>query len=113
MEDIRARARDLYVFSMITHPQLAKLLSDEFGRPVGFETIKKWAQKEDWTGQRQQHFAAVANDGERIQTMKDIVYNAMLDAPTPAEAQKLTGAYAVLMKVVIPPDRGGCFSPHA
>ena len=107
MEEIRARARELYVFSMITHPQLAKLLSEEFGRPIGFETTKKWAQNEGWTEQRQQHFAAIAGDGDRIQTMKDIIYNAMLDVPTPTEMQKLAGAYAALMKVVIPPGKGG------
>ena len=112
MEDIRARARELYVFSMITHPQLAKSLSVEFARPIDFETTKKWAQKEDWTGQRQQHFSVVANDGERIQIMKDIVYYAMLDAPTPTEMQKLTTAYAALIKVVIPPDRGGGKRPN-
>ena len=107
MEEIRARAREVYTRSMITHTELARLLSEEFTTQISFETTKKWAQEEDWTGQRQQRYSTVANDGNRIQVMKDVVYAAMLDTPTPTEMQKLSSAYAALMKVVVPPSKRG------
>jgi len=106
-DEIRARAREVYTTQYISHADLAKQLSIEFQRPVDQETTKQWAKREGWTEQRMKNLSALANDKERIQIMKDIIYLAMLENPTPTEMQKLTNAYGNLMKIPVPPDRGG------
>lgn len=106
-DEIRKRAREVYTSQIISHADLAKQLSEEFQRPIGLETTKQWAKAEGWTEQRMKNLSAKVKNGERIQTMKDIVWVAMLENPTPVEMQKLTSAYASLMKIPIPADRGG------
>lgn len=107
MEEVKACGHELYTTTRITHTELAKYLSEKFGRPIDRETTKQWAKQEGWTEQRMKYLATFAGDKDRIQIMKDIVYEAMLDNPAPMEMQKLTGSYASLMKIVISPDRGG------
>lgn len=106
-DEIRIRGREVYVSRIISHADLAKQLSAEFQRLINKETLKQWAKAEGWTDQRMKNLSVLASDGERIQIMKDIVWVAMLERPTPVEMQKLTSAYQSLMKIPIPADRGG------
>lgn len=106
-DEIRTRAREIYTTQYISHSDLAKQLSAEFQKPIDLEITKQWAKMEGWTDQRMKNLSAKAQDGERIQVMKDIIWLAMLEGPTPTEMQKLTSAYGNLMKIPIPPDKGG------
>jgi hypothetical protein len=109
-EQIRSHAREIYTNCIISHAKLADLLDKEFRKPVDVETLKQWGKQEGWTDERRKNLGAQAGDDrQRIQAMKDIVYDEMLMARDPLDLSRLASAYATLIKTEqsLLPQSGG------